>query len=299
MTVRLGIIGMSPGNGHPYSWSAICNGYDPVAMAECGFPTIPDYLARQSWPDDQLTGVRVTHIWTQDAAVSEKIARAGLIEAVVEQPEQMIGHIDGLLLARDDAQNHIRLAEPFLRAGLPVYIDKPVALNETDFDALLALQHCPKQIFSCSALRFAPELKLDAETINRIGPIQLIQGMTPKYWETYAIHLIDPVLSILGHNDRPEPLFAGPVGANGRFLALRWPQDGPDVHLMATGTAVPSPLSLRVVGQTGEVSLGFSDSFTAFKTALAEFLASVEEGSSRLPDEFNRRAVQIVEMGLQ
>jgi hypothetical protein len=28
MTVRLGIIGASPGNGHPYSWSAFFNGYD-------------------------------------------------------------------------------------------------------------------------------------------------------------------------------------------------------------------------------------------------------------------------------
>lgn len=26
--ISLGIIGMTPGNGHPYSWSAIFNGYD-------------------------------------------------------------------------------------------------------------------------------------------------------------------------------------------------------------------------------------------------------------------------------
>lgn len=26
--IRLGMVGMTEGNGHPYSWSAIFNGYD-------------------------------------------------------------------------------------------------------------------------------------------------------------------------------------------------------------------------------------------------------------------------------
>lgn len=298
MTLRMGIIGLSPGNGHPFSWAAICNGYDPETIADCGFPAIPEYLARRSWPNDRLDGVHVTHVWTQDEAVSRRIARATRIATVTHRPEEMIGEIDALLLARDDAQNHIRFAEPFLRAGLPVYIDKPIALSEAGFDALNALQRYPGQIFSCSALRFSPELQLDSDDAARIGPIRLIQGATPKYWETYAIHLIDPLLMILGHAALPERLFGGPVGANGRLLALRWPDSGPDVHLMASGS-LPSPLHLRIVGETDEAVLVFHDSFTAFKSALAEFVASVNEGRSRLPADFNRRAVQIIEMGLQ
>ncbi len=298
MTLRLGIIGTSPGNGHPYSWAAICNGYDPEAMADCGFPSIAEYLARQTWPDDRLTGARVTHVWTQDQVESNRIARAAHIGTVVCASKDMIGEIDALLLARDDAQNHIRFAEPFLQAGLPVFIDKPVALSEAGFDTLNALQQRSGQIFSCSALRFSPELHLDRETAARIGPIRLIQGMTPRYWETYAIHLIDPLLNLVGYEARPERLFAGPVGASGRLLALRWPDAGPDVHLMATGS-VPSTLQLRIVGEKGEAVLVFHDSFAAFKAALVEFVAGVNEGRSRLSEAFNRRAVQIIEMGLQ
>jgi predicted dehydrogenase len=298
MTLRMGIIGLSPGNGHPYSWAAICNGYDLKAMANCGFPVIPEYLARRSWPEDQLVGARVTHVWTQDRGESYKIAQAALIDNVVDRPEDMIGKIDALLLARDDAQNHLHFAEPFLREDLPVYIDKPVALSEAGFAKLNALQKRPGQIFSCSALRFSPELKLSEASAARIGAIKLVQGMTPKYWETYAIHLIDPLLKILGHDAQPERLFSGPVGADGQLLALRWPGDGPDVHLMATG-GLSSPLQLRVVGEKGEVVLAFQDSFTAFKLALTEFVASVYERHSRLSEEFNRRAVQIIEMGLR
>ena len=42
--LRIGILGMTEGNGHPYSWSAMINGYDRDEMETCGFPVIPRYL---------------------------------------------------------------------------------------------------------------------------------------------------------------------------------------------------------------------------------------------------------------
>ena len=65
MTLKLGIIGLSEGNGHPYSWSAIFNGYDHNSMKDCGYPVIPEYLKKQNWPNDQIKDARVTSVWTQ------------------------------------------------------------------------------------------------------------------------------------------------------------------------------------------------------------------------------------------
>ena len=45
--LRLAMLGMVPGNGHPYSWSAIFNGYDPQEMANCPYPAIPQYLGKE------------------------------------------------------------------------------------------------------------------------------------------------------------------------------------------------------------------------------------------------------------
>ena len=39
--LKLGVTGLSSGNGHPYSWAAIINGYDKSEMAKCPFPVIP------------------------------------------------------------------------------------------------------------------------------------------------------------------------------------------------------------------------------------------------------------------
>ena len=159
---------MSDGNGHPYSWSAICNGYSPVDMAACEFPVIPQYLSEQSWPEARLSDLEVSYVWTQDRVISDKIAKASLIPNIVGMPEEMIGKIDGLLLARDDAKNHLKIAAPFLKAGIPIYIDKPIALNIDALDTIYDLQKYDGQIFSCSALRFAKEFQLTPEQKNKM-----------------------------------------------------------------------------------------------------------------------------------
>ena len=297
MTIRLGVIGMSPGNGHPYSWSAICNGYNAVEMQSCGFPVIPDYLAQQNWPAARLPGVEVTHVWTQDRSLSKHIASAALIPNVVDQPDQMLGHIDALLLARDDAANHQNFAEPFLRAGLPIYIDKPVALNLASFDSLYSLQSRPGQIFSCSALRFAAEMRLSIDDHERIGKPRLITGTISKYWETYGIHLIDPLLMYIGHHHSPQRLFSAPVASDGRVLGLRFGEEGPDVVLTTLGSKCLGPAELCFYGETGWSTLTFLDSFSAFRAALAEFLKHVRLDCRVDSQNFNRRAVEILEMG--
>ena len=71
--LKLGLIGMSDGNGHPYSWAAIFNGYDKDKMELCPFKSIPEYLKKETYPDNFLTEYgKVTHIWTQDPKISRQ-----------------------------------------------------------------------------------------------------------------------------------------------------------------------------------------------------------------------------------
>src|SRR5204862_2982061 len=96
--IRLAMLGMIEGNGHPYSWSAIINGYDPAKMAECPYAAIPNYLGAQPLESVRIEGARVTHIWTDDPADAPKVAAASLIENIVSQPEAVIGHVDAVII---------------------------------------------------------------------------------------------------------------------------------------------------------------------------------------------------------
>ncbi|MEZ0276715.1 MAG: oxidoreductase, partial [Roseimicrobium sp.] len=100
--IRLAMLGMIEGNGHPYSWSAIINGYDPEAMAACPYAAIPGYLGRQPLDAVRIPGARVTHVWTDNPAEAESVAKASLIDHVVANPKDVIGHVDAVIISTDD-----------------------------------------------------------------------------------------------------------------------------------------------------------------------------------------------------
>lgn len=293
--IRLGVIGMSDGNGHPYSWSAIFNGYDPAAMARCPFPSIPAYLGEHKFPDEAIPGARVTQVYADNAGEAAHIAAAARIDTVVARPEDMIGAVDAILLARDDAENHLRFAAPFLAAGLPIYIDKPIAIRMNDLRTLLDQQRYPGQIFTCSALRYARELKLSQADRGRMGALRHVVGSTPKSWERYAVHMIDPLLAEVG--EQGEIIWHRTTDHGGmRLLALEW-ASGLTATFHATGKAA-APIGLRYLGESGYVDCQFRDSFAAFKSALEQFVAGVRAGASVHDIALDAAIVQAIEAGM-
>lgn len=290
--MKLGIIGLSEGNGHPYSWSAIFNGYTPE-MAECPYPGIPAYLSRQRFPEDSLSGLaQVTHVWCPDAAEAHRIARATRIPNVCRRLEDLL-EADGILLARDDAENHVRFASPFLDAGKPIYIDKPIAHRCADLDDLWKRQRWEGQIFSCSALRYSQELRWG----DSVGSLRYIHGSFPKKWETYAVHVIEPVVA-------HTPEIAWSTGttqvSRGSLTHLLDVQvDDVRARFVCTGAATAG-IRLHVIGDRGEWTGALQDSFGAFREALRSFVLGATPGSPLpIPRRDTRETVHLIEAGLK
>ena len=153
--IKLGVIGLSEGNGHPYSWSSIINGdFNEDAMDDCGYAGIPLYL-KANRNTLGIDGAQVTHVWTQDRKLSEHIAAAALIDNVVDNMEDMIGQVDAVLLARDDPENHKTMAKPFIEEDVPIFIDKPLTDNAEDLVEFVRYYEKGKSIMSCSSMRYA------------------------------------------------------------------------------------------------------------------------------------------------
>ena len=153
--LRLAMLGMIEGNGHPYSWSGIINGYNPAEMAKCPYAGIPVYMGKQPLESVRIPGARVTHLWTDDPADAPKVAAASLIDHIVEQPEDVIGQVDAVVVATDDGTDHVRRARPFVEAGLPVFIDKPMATTRGGTAAVCAVASGRASIIlSTSGMRY-------------------------------------------------------------------------------------------------------------------------------------------------
>ncbi|MDC0309186.1 Gfo/Idh/MocA family oxidoreductase [bacterium] len=292
--LKLGVIGLSPGNGHPYSWSAIFNGYDPVAMESCGFPVIPRYLEQQQLPKDAIAEAKVTHVWAQDKKIASHIAKAALIDNVLNHYTDMIGQVDGVLLARDDAETHLEFATPFLNAGIPIYIDKPLALSVANAKQLIDQQQYLGQLFSCSALRYAKEFKLSESELAQLGQLRHIHATIPKDWDKYAVHVIEPLLMLAKERGTIERTQVW-RNKDATTLAVEY-SEGLQVLVSTMGSS-NAPLTLRVMGDSGWKDLFFQDTYSAFKSALFEFVQGIIHRDVRIDTDFMLEAVNLIEAG--
>ncbi len=291
--LNLGLIGMSEGNGHPYSWAAICNGYDVAAMKECPFPAISEYLARQKFPRDQLRGARVTHVWTPRLDWSRQIARASKIPKVVNDFEEMLGVVDAVLVARDDAEQHEKWAQPFLNAGVPIYLDKPAALSLQQWKRILKMAGHPSLVFSCSALRYSSEMTWKAGERKRMGKVLHATAVVPKRWDRYAVHVLEPIVRALQPSiDSYERT------ARGKSVQTHYClKGGASLDVIATGES-GAPILIQWIGTKGVCEWRFTDSFTAFRAALHAFVLQVRTRRVQIPRRETQRVVEMIAMGL-
>ncbi|KKQ32673.1 MAG: Oxidoreductase [candidate division TM6 bacterium GW2011_GWF2_37_49] len=298
--LKLGVIGMSPGNGHPYSWSAIFNGYDLKYMQDCPFQVIPEYLSRQKFPQDSIKNATVTHIWTQDKEASTHIANACKIENVVTNYKDLIGKVDAILLARDDYQTHYKISKQFIQAGMPIYIDKPLAIKKSIAQKIYALQKYAGQVFTCSAIGFAKEFELNKNDLYDLGEIKYIEAMISKDWERYGIHIIEPTLKLLLTNNilsLKNKIKQTNVSKNQNQRIVTFVWDNNLITSFCTLGELKIPIHVNIFGTNKNQKLTFQDTFYAFKKALQSFVNTIQKKEPAPNKIFTLKIIDMIEKG--
>ncbi|MBI5775587.1 MAG: Gfo/Idh/MocA family oxidoreductase [Verrucomicrobia bacterium] len=273
------MLGMIEGNGHPYSWSAIVNGYNPAEMAKCPYAGIPKYLGGQPLETVRIPGARVTHIWTDDPADAPKVAKASKIEHVVARPEDVIGQVDAAIVATDDGNDHVRRAKPFIEAGLPVFVDKPMATNTADLNQFLRWHLDGKTILSTSGMRYAPEIRQIIERREQLGELRWLTSFTCKTWERYGIHALEAVAPVLG----PGFVSAQTNHQSGSDIVHLTHRSGVQVTLGAIHDAYGSFGAVHAYGTKGDLALKLADTYSAFRAQLVAFIELLRTGRAPLP----------------
>lgn len=273
MVIRTGIIGFSEGNGHPFSFSAIVNGYDDTAFAKAGWPVILDYLRQQPADRFGLGDVRVTHAWTQDPDLTARLCAACYIENACADVSEMLESVDTLIVARDDWESHAELAMPFLRRGIPVFVDKPLTLDADELAAFIPYLENGK-LMSSSGLRYAAEIDPLRVPEPATGPIRLVAGAVLNGLEKYGIHLIEAVASLGGAFARPAAITR--LEAPHDSFLLRF-ESGVPFRLDCLGN-VGKTFHLSVFGDSSHCHFDLHDNFSAFRRTLERFFAMAQSG---------------------
>lgn len=290
--LRIAMLGMIAGNGHPYSWSGIINGYDPAEMRKSPYPGISAYMDRQPLETVSIPGARVTHVWTDDPADAPKVAAASLIENVVTAPEEVIGQVDAVVIATDDGSDHVRRARPFVEAGLPVFIDKPMATTIPELRQFVDWHREGRVLLSTSGMRYAPEMRAN---FSDLGELRWITSFTCKTWERYGIHALEAVEPLLG----PGFLTVKASSDAGGDVMHLTHRSGVRLTLGALHDSYGSFGAVHLYGTKGDLALKLMDTYHAFRGQLVAFIEMLRGGERPLPFDETVELMAVIIAGIR
>jgi predicted dehydrogenase len=230
------------------------------------------YLNKRDISEIAALDARVTHLWTQSEIISKQLAASCHIGQVVNQYIDMIGEVDAVIIARDDYLEHQRMAMPFLNAGIPVFIDKPLTLDLNELQTFTPYIESGL-LMSCSGFRYCAELDSWRSEYSRFGNVRLIQASVVNDWNKYGIHMVDAILSLADH----YPISVEAVGCKLHESLSITMSDGSLCQINAMGPDI-SVFSLSIFGDNDIETVKISDNFTAFKRTLFHFIEQVKTG---------------------
>lgn len=290
MVKSFGIIGVSEGNGHPFSFGSIINGYSPEGLAASGWPGIYEYVRRRHPSEFGLHGWTITHAWTQDPETTKRLCAACRIPHGVGDYREFMGQVDAVIIARDDYETHFEMAWPFLQAGLPVFVDKPLSLEVSELRAFKPYLE-KGQLMSCAGMRYSRELDEPRADLAAYGQLKLIRGAIVLSWEKYGVHLLEAILAIT-----PAHAFSVQMLPAEHASAVVRLDDGVLIEIDALGEC-PRTFHLELFGTLRTGSFDIFDNFSMFRRMLWQFAESIRTGQPAIPPERTLEIMRILIAG--
>ncbi len=156
--------------------------------------------------DNAFPGMEVKYVWGETPAFAEKAMQEGHIPNRVDDPKDMLGKIDGLIVDHRHGKFHLEPAIPFIEAGVPTFIDKPFCYRAKEGKAFLSLAEkngTPVTSYSSVAHSYDTfDIKEQLRTMDaidqvvRYGPVELDSQYGGVFF--YGAHIVQPLLYMFG-----------------------------------------------------------------------------------------------------
>lgn len=156
----------------------------------------------------KFPGVEVTHVWGETDEFARNAAVKGKIPNIVKDPLEMLGKIDALIVDHRHPKYHLEAATPFVKEGVPAFIDKPFCYRVAEGREFLEMARevgTPVTSYSSIAqsagtFNMTDQVK-SMEKINqvvRFGPVDLDSPYGGVFF--YGVHSVQPLLHIFGED---------------------------------------------------------------------------------------------------
>lgn len=192
--------------------------------------------------------------------------------------------VEAVLIATRDATGHRALADPVLRAGLPLLVDKPFTADPGDAAHLVALAaRRGVPLTSASALRLHPGVRALAArwraeprgiAVAAAGPAD--PGSPHGGLAFAAVHVVEAALAVL--RDHPSGPVSVAAGTGTRTAVV---PAGRDVAVLTVATPADdagTPYQVGVTGPAGRDDLRVELGVDYLLPVLGAFVAGVRRG---------------------
>jgi predicted dehydrogenase len=199
---------------------------------------------------------RVAALVGEDDVRNRELAELGGGLPIAPTPTALLGQVDALIVTNRDGALHREHAVPFLEAGIPVWVDKPLAASTADARAIIeAAARGGAPMTSYSAVRWVPDADRLEEAATGIGEVQAVTVTGPADPDSehsgiffYGIHAADLA-------QRLAPGAPGPVHVEraGASVVARYRSGGVPVtlQLVTPSAAGRVPFHAEIVGRHG------------------------------------------------
>ena len=158
--------------------------------------------------DKKFPGIEVQYVWGETEEFARRAVEKGGIPEMVSHPDEMLGRIDALIVDHRHAKYHLDAAAPFVKEGIPTFIDKPFCYRVSEGQEFLAMaRELGTPVTSFSSVRQSDGTFDMKEQLETLGEYQQIICLGPadinsKYGGIffYGVHMVEPLLFLFGEN---------------------------------------------------------------------------------------------------
>lgn len=173
----------------------------------------PAFLQLIQKNPEKYSDIEVVGVYSYDGAAADKLVADGLAPRAVRTPGAFLGGAnaaDCVVNTARHGDNHYEYSLPYLRAGIPMFIDKPFAMTtERAGEMVEAAKAGHANLCGGSCLKFAPELAalkraMDAGELGNVlsasfaAPVNMSNPYGGFFF--YAQHLVQMMTTVFGNH---------------------------------------------------------------------------------------------------
>lgn len=229
---------------------------------------------------------KVVSIFGLDKERTEEVAHAGRIERIVSAPEDM--DVDAIMVLFRDGNLHREYAMPFIKAGIPVFVDKPFAIKLEDCEAMIEeAKRSGTLLTSYSTVRYVKDLVNLVNDVKDFGELQwgMVGGPCDfcgpyggPYF--YGTHTIEMMLTLFGYDIKG---ISAKISGSNVVATVRY-EGGALVVVNLLGPHIQTVFFAGVAGENGS-ALTKVDISTCYADGLVVFLDMLKSRSLPLAYE--------------